>query len=339
MKFSRLNNISELTNKLLNLYNTQQINIEKHPLAFAFSNLLYDLNNTKEKYIVPSLFKEIIGKLNPLFQGIKAADSKDLIFFIIEKLHQELNKATQKQQENYNIDYQKQEIESRNEKIMFNNFIKDFQQNNNSVLSNNFYGITRVTMKCDICGTTKYSFQTFYLLIFQLKKVKEEIKKQLGYYKQLNLYDAFEVDQIEESLNGENMIYCNFCKGLRNGKHQQKIFGLPNVMIIILNRGKNNQDFNEYFEIPDKLDFTNKNLIIDPRSYQRYYLCGVITHFGESGSAGHFIAYCRNSPDSGFTCYNDSIVSEVTVKDALTTIISNNEWEKKTPYILLYHKM
>ena len=42
-----LNNISELTNKLLNLYNTQQINIEKHPLAYAFSNLLYDLNNTK----------------------------------------------------------------------------------------------------------------------------------------------------------------------------------------------------------------------------------------------------------------------------------------------------
>ena len=336
-----LNNVREFSDKLLNIYKNKQFDIKKQPLTVSFSCLLQELNNTQNKYIVPSVFKQIIGALNPLFEGIHAADSKDLIFFFIEKLHKELNKAPQNQQEeNNNIDYQQQELESRNEIIMFNKFIKDFYQKNNSFISNNFYGITRVTMKCDSCNLVKYSFQTFNLLIFQLRKTKEEKKKELGYNKQLNLYDAFEVEQKEELLSGENMIYCNNCKGLRNGKHQQRFYGFPNVMIIILNRGKDNKDFNEEFIIYEKLDFTKKNLIVNKESYQKFFLCGVVTHLGESGSSGHFIAYCRNDPNSTeFICYNDTIVSNVSIKDALSSNISRNDFEKKTPYILLYHRM
>ena len=338
-----LNNISELTNKLLKLYNTQQISIEKQPFTYAFSNLLYDLNNTKEKYIVPSLFKEIIGKLNPLFEGLHAADAKDLIFFIIEKLHKELNKAQQIQQQNCKIDYQQQELDSRDENKMYIKFINDFKQKNDSFISHYFYGIHRVTMKCENCGLIKYSFQAFNILIFQLKKVKDEMKKELGQfyqkYQKLNLYNAFEVEQKEELLKGENMIYCNGCKGLHNGKHRQQIFGLPAVMIVILNRGKDNRDFNEEFDIPEILDFSKTNLIFNKDSYKKFFLCGVITHIGESGSAGHFIAYCRNNPNSGFICYNDSIVFDVSIKDAISTTISAKDYEKRTPYILIYHKI
>ena len=39
------------------------------------------------------------------------------------------------------------------------------------------------------------------------------------------------------------MIYCNNCKALKNGSIKQDIYKLPRVMIIVLNRGKNNQDF------------------------------------------------------------------------------------------------
>ena len=79
-----LSNISELSQKLLNIFNNKQFDIAKQPLTVSFSSLLCQLINYKEKYIVPSLFKEIIGKLNPLFKGLHAADSKDLIFFILK---------------------------------------------------------------------------------------------------------------------------------------------------------------------------------------------------------------------------------------------------------------
>ena len=115
---------------------------------------------------------------------------------------------------------------------------------------------------------------------------------------------------------------------------------MPKFLIIVLNRGKNNKDFNEKFIFPEKLDFTNKNIIINKQSYHKYYLTGIITHLGESGSSGHFISYCRNDPNSRtFFCYNDASVSTVNVEDAMNEIISEVDYNKKTPYILFYHNL
>ena len=52
------------------------------------------LNN--QKYYAPYEFKKKISKMNPLFEGIAATDSKDLVNFIIMTLHKELNKANNK---------------------------------------------------------------------------------------------------------------------------------------------------------------------------------------------------------------------------------------------------
>ena len=57
------------------------------------------------------------------------------------------------------------------------------------------------------------------------------------------------------------MIYCNNCKRLKKGAHQQSIYEFPYVLIIVLNRGRNNQGFNEEFDFPEKLDFTRDNII------------------------------------------------------------------------------
>ena len=153
------------------------------------------------------------------------------------------------------------------------------------------------------------------------------------------LYDAFYYQQKEELLLGENMIYCNGCRQLQNGAHQQSIYELPYVLIIILNRGKNNQDYNENFTFYEILDFTTQpNIYLNPNSpYKKFYLCGIIKHLGESGSSGHFIAYCRNSKKDKFMCYNDTVFTESTIEEAMSSKISNNDLEKKTPYILFYH--
>ena len=337
-----LSNILELSKQLLKHFSEQTIDLDKQPLTAAFSSLIYELYNPKEneKYIAPNVFKEIIGELNPLFKGMHAADAKDLIFFIIEKLHKELNPFDLEKQKTPQIDFEQQELNSTNEQLMLQLFFNDFRVKNNTIISGLFYGITRSTMKCDNCRITKYSFQTFNLLIFQLKKVKEGKLKQSGFNnfnEKLNLIDAFNVEKREEVLEGENMIYCNTCNGLKKGRHQQQIFMLPRIIIIVLNRGRNNADFNEKFEFPLILDFTGKNIIINQQSYHKYYLCGVITHLGESGSSGHFIAYCRDGPNSQFFCYNDASVKPADNNDVLKTVISSEDYEKKTPYVLFYH--
>ena len=331
-----LSNIKGLSNKLLENYGTY--NIDSQPLCVSYSSLLCELFHTKEKCIRPQIFKEIIGKLNPLFEGNHAADAKDLIFFIIETLHKELLPPSQN--EDVQIDFVQQEIDSQSEQKMLNNFFIEYNKNN-TLVSNLFYGINRSVMYCEGCQKFKYSFQVFNILIFPLKKVKDYKKKKCGGRGglDLNLYDAFDCEQEVEKLEGENMIYCNRCKRLSPGSHQQQIFGMPQILIIILNRGRNNEDFNEEFRFDEYLDFTNRNNILNPQSYKRFYLSGIITHLGESGSGGHFIAYCRNKVNDDFTCYNDATAVEVSLSDAMATKISYRENEKKTPYILLYHSM
>jgi len=329
-----LSNIKEVTDNLLNL-NENFIPSEKN-LTISYRSLLIELFLSGQKCIVPHVFKSVIGELNPLFQGMHAADSKDLVFFIIERLHLELNEAN-KNIPNMQKDFYQLELESRDENLMLQNFFNDFKLKNNSIISETFYGITRSIMDCKGCGIKKYSFQSFNMQIFQLKKLKED---KLLYYQnntKLNLIEAFMLQQMPESLINENMIYCNNCKGLTNGVHQQFIYQLPKVLIIILNRGKNNEDFNEEFDFPVILDLKNHNVIAGQNSPDLFYLCGIITHLGESSSGGHFIAYCRNNQNSNFTFYNDSIVSEASVESAISSKISDNVNEKKTPYILFYH--
>ena len=341
-----LSNILELSEYLLNKLKRNIFDLYKHPFSIAFScvlqQLFYPENN--KKYINPTLFKEIIGELNPLFKGMHLSDAKDLIIFFIEKLHQELNIIYPNQQQTPKLDLATQEEMSKNENMMLNLFVNDFKTKNHSKISDIFYGVTRSTMKCNKCNITKYSFQTFNILAFQLKKVKDEMEKLLGvsiksHNHKLGLMDAFNVHKKKEKLEGENMLYCNHCKSLQNGEHQKYIYSLPRVLIIILNRGKNNQDFNEEFEIPLTLDFTNQRIIFSEYSKMVFYLSCVITLLGESGTDGHFIAYCRTGPNSPFFCYNDASVSPVDYKSAIETRISYNESNKKTPYILLYHDL
>ena len=331
-----LSNISELSDYLIN----NNYNINEHPLTTAYYNLLCELffNKENKKYINPKDFKTILGELNSLFEGFQAADSKDLLFFLIERLHTELNKKRPNNDNNIQKDFNILELESRNENLMLQNFINEFTFSHNSVVSDNFYGVTRSILTCDGCHVTKYSFQTFNMQIFILKKLKEDKEMALGQYcGKLTLMDAFLYSGKVELLLGENMIYCNNCQKLISGKNKQDFYILPKILIIILNRGKNNIDFNEEFDIPEYLDFTNQHIIVNSNSYMKYYLTSVIKHLGESGSSGHFIAYVRNGKTNIFNCYNDATVSKVTINEALNAKISKKDEEKITPYILFYH--
>jgi len=225
---------------------------------------------------------------------------------------------------------------------MLQNFIKEYTIKNKSIISNIFYGVTRSTLKCNDCCQIKYSFQTFNYLIIKLKNVKEYTQK-INYnnnkYK-INIYDAFDYDKKEEILDGENMNYCYRCKGLRSFTYQKILYSLPKVLIIILDRGKNNRGFKEEFIFPKELDLSIENYVIIKNYINtKFYLQSIITHLGESVVGGHFITYCRNGPNEEFLCYNDNFVSKATINEAMSSNIFGNENERRTPYILVYHSI
>jgi len=325
-----LTNIKILSEKLLSNYiylneNTQQ-------LAFAYMKLLFELNNTKSQYINPSNLNSIIRELNPLFKGNHDSDPKDLIKFIIERLHWELKKKT-------DVNLQLQDSTSENKDFALQNFINSLTSNK-SYLLETFYGILETKLKCDGCNITKYSYMVFNMIEFNLKNVKEYKINNIGLnnYKGIDLYDCLEQDRKEEILIGENTIYCNFCKNMNTGTFQKSIFNSPPILIFVLNRGKNSQDFNEEFTFPEVIDFRKNNYVINTKSYKKYFLCSIITCIKENSSNSHFVCYCRNNVNEKFVCYNDRIVSKyIEIDDAMNFKFFGNYNDKRTPYILFYH--
>ena len=118
------------------------------------------------------------------------------------------------------------------------------------------------------------------------------------------------------------------CRQLWNSEYTSYIYSSPNVLILILNRGKNN-----IYKI--KLDFAEtidiSPFVINKNISQVYNLYGVITHLGESGPNAHFVASCKSPIDGNWYRYNDAIVSPI-------TNIQNEVFNFGIPYILFYQK-
>ena len=145
----------------------------------------------------------------------------------------------------------------------------------------------------------------------------------------VNIYDCFDYLQKDEIFSGDNAMWCNICNGLFPCKNKTVIYTGPNVLILILNRGKG-------IEFKVKLDFYEKinldNYIMKKdRPNMIYELYGVVTHLGESGESGHFVASCKSPSNNKWYRFNDAIVTPI--NDVQSEIINFG-----MSYILFYKK-
>ena len=301
------------------LDNKSKIKNEKNKLSSSlltiFENLWEEKNIT---YYVPQEFKDVISEMNPLFKGIQANDTKDLILFILETIHNELNEVNNTINENNNI------VNPLDYNLVFNNFSIFFRKNYNSIISNLFYGMNNSMMTCCTCQRTLHNVQCFNILIFPL----EEVRKYKGYNQNIvNIRDCFDYNEKQDFMVGDNQISCNFCNRMSNSINQTKIIISPNILIINLNRGRGlmydiKLQFLEYLEI--------KKYIFYSASPHYYELVGVVSHLGGSDMSGHFIAFCKNSENCKWYKFNDAIVTESNIQEVLNFGV---------PYVLFYNSV
>ena len=146
----------------------------------------------------------------------------------------------------------------------------------------------------------------------------------------VTIFDCFKYNQKTDHFKGDNQIYCNFCHQMSDAGYTSYLKTAPNILIILLNRGVGIQ-FKIKLEFTTDLDITD--YVIEKKENERikYKLIGVITHLGESGDSGHFIAHCKSPIDGEWYTYNDAIVSKT------------DDFQKKIidfgmPYLLFYQK-
>ena len=145
----------------------------------------------------------------------------------------------------------------------------------------------------------------------------------------VNISDCFEYNQKPEIFKDSNQIYCNNCCQMSSAEYTSYLTTAPKVLILLLNRGTGIQ-FKIKLEFTTELDITN--YVTEKTGNIKYKLIGVITHLGESGESGHFIAHCLSPIDEKWYTYNDSIVKEI--GDFQKEII-----DLGMPYLLFYQKI
>ena len=142
----------------------------------------------------------------------------------------------------------------------------------------------------------------------------------------VDIIDCFEYNQKTEHFKGNDQIYCNQCNKMADAYYTSILETPPKILILLLNRGAGIQ-FKIKLEFTTELDITN--YIQRKTGNIKYKLIGVITHLGESGEGGHFIAHCLSPIDNEWYTYNDAIVSKI------------DEFKKQIidlgmPYLLFY---
>ena len=323
-----LSNTDKLTEYFFTKFKYEPGNQEK-VMTNEYYKLLYNLHDKKKmnKSYSPNDFKTILSQENQLFQGIQANDSKDLINFLIERFHSELNvKQGGKMEDNiYNINQLNE-----NEVLQF--FLQDFKVNYRSIISDLFYGVLETKTKCLGCQNIKYNFQVYYFIEFPLEQVniyyyqsgQRYFLNNNGKNPDINLYECFEYYRKIDMMSGDNQMYCNICNCLQNALYSTLLYSGPEYLIINLNRGKN-----AVYEC--KVIFPELLNILNYVSYKDgvtvYKLYAVICHYGPSSMSGHFMAYCLNSKDNNWYLYNDSIVTKCT---------KTKQYNDGMPYILFY---
>ena len=310
-----LAHIEYLTKFLLDKYN----NISpKKKLTKSYTEVLHNLwQNNNISYYTPTYFKDTISEMNSLFAGVQANDSKDLVLFLMETIHNELNKPKK------NLLPKKLSLVNQyNYEITFNLFSEFFMETYNSVISHLFYGMYNSMMKCLNCNIITHNVQCFNILIFPL----EEVRKFKNRAKNVvDIKECFEFYQKNDFMTKENQIYCNNCEKMSDSCNFTKLIIGPNALVINLNRGKGLEfdvklNFGEYLNIKEFIYYSN----VSPTNYE---LIGIVTHFGPSSMGGHFIAFCKSFVNHQWYKYNDAIVTPSSFNEASTTGV---------PYILFY---
>ena len=293
---------------------------------FILLNNLWKKPSNGKNYFTPKNFKNKISEMNPLFKGIAANDSKDLIIFLYETIHNEINNPNNYYQNNtFN---QNNIFNQDNDLILFR---QNYYSVNSSFLIKTFYFEQQNTLLCLNCGFNKISYNITNIIIFPLEKVREYmVKKSPTGFLSVTLDNCFENYQDEELLVGANQIFCNNCRCMSNAKTGNKMFTSPEVMTIILNRGKG-LEFDVNFEYP--LTVNINKYVTDKTTNNNYELICVLTHLGPSGMAGHFIAFCKSPINDQWYCYNDAMVSKVN-----DPRYQNNNQIEGIPYVLFYQR-
>ncbi|KAI0071160.1 hypothetical protein K474DRAFT_1679622 [Panus rudis PR-1116 ss-1] len=311
----------------------------KGALAAAFASILRDMWQGEMQCLTPVTFRRSICHYASQFSGNDQHDSQEFLQFLLDGLHEDLNRVLQKPNNNPTPE-QEAELERLPMQIGGALEWQRYRERNDSLVVDFFQGQFKNTMQCMTCQKTSTTYNTFMYLTLPIPSTSKSARVTLQ-----QCLDAFVKEEVMEKSDAWN---CPSCKTLRKATKRLQLSRLPPVLLIHLKRFSHKGHFTDkietFVDYPLKaLDLTNymppplppgtnpvqENISRDdPRAQvppYRYDLYAVTNHFGTL-SSGHYTAFIASR--GGWLYCDDSRITPADPKDVVG----------KPAYVLFYKR-
>uniref|UniRef100_A0A8C2GAB0 ubiquitinyl hydrolase 1 n=1 Tax=Cyprinus carpio TaxID=7962 RepID=A0A8C2GAB0_CYPCA len=167
-----LSNIPPLTEYFLKDKYQDELNQDnplgmKGEIAKAYAELTKQLWSGKCSYVTPRPFKTQVGRFAPQFSGYQQQDSHELLAFLLDGLHEDLNRIRKKPY------IQLKDADGRPDKVVAEEAWESHIKRNDSIIVDIFHGLFKSTLVCPVCSKISVTFDPFCYLTLPLPMKKE----------------------------------------------------------------------------------------------------------------------------------------------------------------------
>ncbi|KAG9445256.1 hypothetical protein H6P81_016596 [Aristolochia fimbriata] len=131
-------------------------------LAMAFGELLRKLWAPGKGPFAPRQFKSKLARFSPQFSGFNQHDSQELLAFLLDGLHEDLNRVKCKPY------IEAKDSEGRPDEVVANEYWANHLARNDSIIVDVCQGQYRSTLVCPICNKVSVTFDPFMYLSLPL---------------------------------------------------------------------------------------------------------------------------------------------------------------------------
>uniref|UniRef100_T1IWA2 Ubiquitin carboxyl-terminal hydrolase n=1 Tax=Strigamia maritima TaxID=126957 RepID=T1IWA2_STRMM len=167
-----MSNCPPLTNYFLEDRYWDELNTEnplgmKGEIAKAFGELIKIMWSGRYSYTVPRNFKMQVGRFAPQFSGYQQQDSQELMAFLLDGLHEDLNRIKKKPY------IEQKDAEGRPDDEVSSEAWENYRQRNDSIIVDIFHGLLKSTLVCPECSKVSVTFDPFCYLTLPMPIRKE----------------------------------------------------------------------------------------------------------------------------------------------------------------------
>ncbi|XP_062056847.1 ubiquitin carboxyl-terminal hydrolase 4 isoform X2 [Lepus europaeus] len=169
-----LSNTAPLTDYFLKDEYEAEINRDnplgmKGEIAEAYAELIKQMWSGRDTHVAPRMFKTQVGRFAPQFSGYQQQDSQELLAFLLDGLHEDLNRVKKKPY------LELKDANGRPDAVVAKEAWENHRLRNDSVIVDTFHGLFKSTLVCPECAKVSVTFDPFCYLTLPLPLKKDRV--------------------------------------------------------------------------------------------------------------------------------------------------------------------